>query len=117
MRCFYHPDAEAVGICKSCQKGLCADSAVDVGDGLACQGCAERVRKLNATLGTADAMCASWSAFLGPGMLLVGALFVAFGILVLAAWDDAWGAAFFVGMGLVFGATPGRQLVLRLRRS
>jgi hypothetical protein len=117
MRCFYHPDAEAVGICKSCQKGLCAESAVDFGDGLACQGCEERVRALNASLGTADAMAASWSAFMGMGMLFVGGLFAAFGLFVLVAWDDAWGAAFFIGMGLAFGATPGRQLALRLRRS
>jgi len=48
MTCFYHQDASAVGLCKSCNKGLCATCAVDVGNGLACQAsCVERVRSLN----------------------------------------------------------------------
>ncbi|MHB8524314.1 MAG: hypothetical protein ACYDH9_26640 [Limisphaerales bacterium] len=38
MRCFYHQDKDAVGSCKSCGKGLCAECAVDLGKGLACRG-------------------------------------------------------------------------------
>lgn len=38
MRCFYHQDKDAVGTCKSCGKGLCAECAVDLGKGLACRG-------------------------------------------------------------------------------
>jgi hypothetical protein len=38
MRCFYHQDREAIGSCKSCNKGLCAECAVDLGKGLACRG-------------------------------------------------------------------------------
>lgn len=38
MRCFYHQDREAVGACKSCNKGLCSECAVDLGKGLACRG-------------------------------------------------------------------------------
>jgi hypothetical protein len=38
MRCFYHQDREAIGACKSCNKGLCAECAVDLGNGLACRG-------------------------------------------------------------------------------
>jgi len=38
MRCFYHQDREAVGVCKSCGKGLCPECAVDLGKGLACRG-------------------------------------------------------------------------------
>jgi hypothetical protein len=38
MRCFYHHDQEAIGVCKSCGKGLCAECAVDLGKGLACRG-------------------------------------------------------------------------------
>jgi hypothetical protein len=117
VRCFHHPDAEAIGICKNCQKGLCANSAVDVGDGLACRGCEDRVRSLSAVLGRADAMAVSWSSFMEGGMLLIGALFVGFGAFLLVSWDDAWGAAFFAGMGLVFAATPGWQIARRLRTS
>ncbi len=37
MRCFYHPQAVAVGLCKNCGKGLCPECAVDVQHGLACK--------------------------------------------------------------------------------
>lgn len=38
MICFNHSENEAVGICKSCQRGLCAECATDLGHGLACKG-------------------------------------------------------------------------------
>lgn len=45
MNCFYHPTAVAVGTCKSCNKGLCRECAVDLGKGLACKGrCEEDVK-------------------------------------------------------------------------
>lgn len=36
MRCFVHHDAEAVGVCKCCFKGMCAACAIPVTNGLAC---------------------------------------------------------------------------------
>ncbi|MBN1817275.1 MAG: hypothetical protein JW828_07920 [Sedimentisphaerales bacterium] len=48
MNCFNHSNIPAVGICKSCGKGLCKDCLVEVPDGLACkQSCEERVRYIN----------------------------------------------------------------------
>lgn len=38
MQCFSHPDRAAVGLCKACSKGLCAECAADLGHGLACKG-------------------------------------------------------------------------------
>lgn len=35
MRCLNHRDREAVGTCKACSKGLCAECAVDLADGRA----------------------------------------------------------------------------------
>lgn len=47
MKCFIH-DAEAVAICKNCNKALCHSCAVDVGNGVACTGaCEQEVRMLN----------------------------------------------------------------------
>lgn len=47
MRCFSHEGEEAVGICKSCGRGICAACAVDLGKGLACRArCEEDVRRL-----------------------------------------------------------------------
>ena len=37
MNCFYHPRQPAVGLCKYCQRGLCAESAAQVNDVLACK--------------------------------------------------------------------------------
>jgi hypothetical protein len=48
MKCFYHRAVDAVGTCKSCNKGVCGDCAADVGRGLACAGqCEDDVRRLN----------------------------------------------------------------------
>jgi hypothetical protein len=38
MRCFYHPDTEAVGLCKHCSRGICRDCTAQREGGLACQG-------------------------------------------------------------------------------
>ena len=47
MRCFYHPDREAVGVCKSCQRGICPECLSDVGKGIACKArCEEDARAL-----------------------------------------------------------------------
>lgn len=48
MKCFNHPQSDAIGMCKNCQKGLCSTCVVDVGDGLACRNsCEGKVRLLN----------------------------------------------------------------------
>lgn len=48
MRCFYHQQDEAVGICKNCLRGVCADYGVDLDDGLACRGrCETKVQARN----------------------------------------------------------------------
>src|SRR5437773_6772235 len=35
MRCFYHDNTEAVAICKSCNRGVCRDCAVEFKNGVA----------------------------------------------------------------------------------
>ncbi|MCX6900957.1 MAG: hypothetical protein NT105_19965 [Verrucomicrobia bacterium] len=48
MNCFKHNDRVAVGICRSCAKGLCMECAAPLTNGLACKGsCEERVNLLN----------------------------------------------------------------------
>jgi hypothetical protein len=47
MRCFYHADREAVGVCKSCQRAICHECISDVGKGIACKDrCEEDVRQI-----------------------------------------------------------------------
>ena len=42
MECFYHAASSAVGVCKSCGRGLCRGCATEVANGLACPGRCER---------------------------------------------------------------------------
>ncbi|MFO0880392.1 MAG: hypothetical protein U0840_23855 [Gemmataceae bacterium] len=42
MKCFYHQDRDAVGLCQSCGRGLCLGCAADLTEALACQGKCER---------------------------------------------------------------------------
>jgi len=39
MKCYYHPDVDAVGMCARCGKALCTLCAEDVGAALLCPGC------------------------------------------------------------------------------
>ena len=39
MKCYVHPDREAIAICKSCGKGLCADCNVDIEKISYCKSC------------------------------------------------------------------------------
>src|SRR5262245_19526894 len=49
MKCFYHSDQDAVGICKSCNRGLCRECCAELNPGLACRGkCETDVASLNA---------------------------------------------------------------------
>lgn len=42
MKCFYHPNIDAIGICYYCNRALCSDCAKDYSRGLACKGHCER---------------------------------------------------------------------------
>ena len=37
MKCFYDPSADAIGLCKSCGRGLSFEYLTDMGKGLACK--------------------------------------------------------------------------------
>ena len=48
MNCFNHREKPALGICKSCGKGLCGDCLVELPNGLACKdSCEDRVEMSN----------------------------------------------------------------------
>jgi hypothetical protein len=38
MKCFTHRSSDAVGVCRACQKGLCAECAIDHKFALSCRG-------------------------------------------------------------------------------
>ena len=44
MKCFYHPEVEAVGTCKNCSRGICPECLAELDNAIACKNrCEERV--------------------------------------------------------------------------
>lgn len=109
MHCYYHQDKEAVGVCKSCSKGLCPECAVDVGKGLACRGhCEEEVRQVVALIDHNIKLSPKAAQMLESNKkvrssaaifnLVIGAIFVAWGVsnLERLGFIVVLGACFFV---------------------
>ena len=94
MKCFYHAQADAVGTCKNCYKGVCRECAADLGDGLACKGrCEPAVEACNTMIRrNVRSSERSWIAF-----ALLGLLIIAYGLAEVQR-----GSAIGVG-SLVFG--------------
>ena len=73
MKCFNHRDADAIGICKACQKALCAECANDLDHGLACKDKHEtEVEALNTIVSRATRAHSS-----APKGIVIGPLFYA----------------------------------------
>lgn len=109
MKCYNHPQNDAVGICKNCNKGLCSDCAVDVGGGLACRNtCEEEVKYINELIernkkisqNTAGVFARStWlSAILG----LLFILFGAYNLIYEGSYFSPF-AYFMIIAGIIFG--------------
>ncbi|WP_345552560.1 hypothetical protein [Microbulbifer aestuariivivens] len=105
MKCYYHRDIEAIGICKSCQKGLCEKCAVDISPGLACiNSCEEEVSSLNEVLERSkSAYQKTGSAYRrnGLSMLLAGLVFLLIGVLPIIISGE-YGSSFIALLGLIF---------------
>lgn len=108
MKCYYHPGIGTVAICKNCQRALCMDCAVDVGNGMACKNkCEEEVKAVNELLKRGQ--CAyqkAGSAYIGSAIMigLLGLLFTGISILSLVLTDKK---------GLVFLFASGGHLYHR----
>lgn len=96
MECYYHIGKNAVGICKSCQRGLCRDCAKEVTNGIACvDRCESAAELLNKLIQEAPGMNAmalslhdessvlvkSVSIYtIGTTTCVLGGIFIAFGV-------------------------------------
>ena len=86
MKCFLHNSSDAVGICKSCNKAICTDCAIDTGRGLACcVACEQEVNDINQIVDKSKQIYSiGTKSALPPTGLLVfgffGLMFTAFGI-------------------------------------
>ncbi len=87
MKCFDHADVDAVGLCKSCGKGLCKRCAVDLGEGLACaDSCELAVRDLIVHMRISrQALASTPQAYKTASTVgfLVGGTFIAVGVSAL----------------------------------
>lgn len=105
MQCFNHPESDAIGPCKSCNKGLCQSCAADLGHGLACKDRHETAVQLLNDLVARGAKVYSVtpsSRFIAPLFYgSMGLLFAAFGY----AQRGVVNLPFLMGIGfLVFAA-------------
>jgi len=109
MKCFNHPDVDAVGICKQCNKGICVSCAADLDCGaLACKNKHEREvaaveRVISINVRGVDRRPAN--AFIGSTiLLLVGIALLGVGIFgkhgIFRAYSDS--AFFVVALGTIF---------------
>ncbi len=91
MQCYNHRERSAVGICKSCGKGICQECVAEMPNGLACKGaCESRVALLNQIIDkNSETMAAT-----GRQLRIVGLTTISFGVvmLVLGALLYAQGA-------------------------
>jgi hypothetical protein len=113
MICFYHHSIAAVGICKSCGKGLCPECALDLGKGLACKGrCEQDVGALislidnnvkRSSLSEHILSGARSNRYLGAFFyLLFGSLFIGFAAYRYSVEKDTEAVFFFGAMGSFF---------------
>ena len=114
MNCFNHPEKPAVGFCKSCCKGLCANCAAALPNGLACRdACEDRVNLINQmidnnqkVISTANLQVRSIGVFI----LLLGAILCLFGFLPLLT-SGATDTLFLGVLGLIFVGYGAARLV------
>jgi hypothetical protein len=108
MKCFNHPDTDAIGICKTCNKGICKECVVDVGNGLACKNsCENEVLMLNELLSRSKTTHQKTGKAYTSGAIiygLLGSLFLLFGLINVTLWgSNNLGLAFFtIFCGLIF---------------
>jgi len=105
MKCYYHPDAEAVALCKSCSRALCHECCADVPPGTACANrCEEEVKAVNLVIQRSKtAYQKTGGAYRRNGYftLSMGMMFMGTG-LFLAFKGGGYASLFLAAMGLLF---------------
>ena len=105
MKCFYHQANDAIAICKSCNRALCQSCAIDVHPGTACiDRCEKDVADLNLIVERSkSAYQKTGSAYRrnGLAMLIVGLIFLGFGIFPIII-NGEYRMIFMALLGVVF---------------
>lgn len=106
MKCFYHNDRDAIGICSACHRGLCPECIADVDGNLACKNsCQEKVKSINELLEKdKNSYKKTGSVYKRNAIfcLLTGLLSIFLGMGV-GFMTDSFGLMLFVGpLGIIF---------------
>jgi hypothetical protein len=107
MKCFYHQERDAIGTCKSCQRGLCAECAVEFREGLACRSRCEEdvegiIRMIQNSISVSPTASSLVRASRRTGVIsatfymVLGILFAGWGVHEHLSLITALGAAFVV---------------------
>lgn len=107
MKCYCHPDVDALAICKSCCRALCRDCVTEVGLSCSCRGrCEADVATLNDLVErsrTAYQKNGAMTARAAIFVTLMGTLFTVLGVAdVVGGVASEWSYAQ-VLMGILFG--------------
>jgi len=105
MKCYNHPEVDAVAVCKSCSRGLCRECAVEVGTSIGCKNrCEADVAALDEIIrrGRTGYQKTSSTYFRsGLVIILLGAVFLFMGV---ASWGGGQANYFFLVTGGLIAA-------------
>jgi len=118
MKCYYHHDRDAVAICKACNRGLCAEYAVDVSPGTACRSrCEDEVAAINLAVErskTGYQKTAKTYRSIGWLTIIPGSVMFLLGLMALLGGDKT-GATILLVFGL-FGVLYGVSMFRSAKR-
>ena len=119
MKCYYHHDKDAVGTCKSCQRGVCPECAVDMGKGLACRGHCEEdatgvIQLIDNNVRISPTSTRMLLANRGTG-LTSGAFLIAIGLVFI--WWGLRASESLIDFPLIMGVVVGVFGVISVARS
>ena len=104
MRCFRHPQSEAVGACKHCFKGVCTDCAKDSGIGIVCSPqCEEEVKSLQAIVDRSKRVFPLVARTHVRNAILLALFGVAFFAFSAVERSDSFMFPFLFSFGLIMG--------------
>ena len=105
MKCFNHPNTDAVGLCQSCGRGLCRDCVTEVGLSCSCKGQCEAIVAAKNELvergRTAYQKSSAMQLRSGILIVLLGGLFLFFGVASLGGERSTFNY-FLLGAGALF---------------
>lgn len=100
MKCYEHQQQDAVGLCKSCHKGLCSECSHLVSGSVACHDCQIDVAALNDMVERGQKSYQNLGKQWGPSVFvntLCGVLFFGYGLYHYGS-SSSW---FLIGLGAV----------------